>query len=256
MSHIFDVAGKSALVTGGTRGLGYEIASGLVRAGVNVIVTSRRSDDCSRVADELSASGWCRGIPGDLRTESGVATLAARVGDVLGSLSMLINNAGAVTPTPLAASGSDAWDSVVDVNLKAPFYLTRELLPHLERAGSAESPSRVINIGSMEGLRVSGLPIHSYAASKAGLHHLTRVLAKELGPRHVTVNAIAPGTFAFGMSAGALTRRAAALQAETVLGRLGNADDIVGAVQFLSSRAGAFVTGVVIPVDGGASTCL
>ena len=181
--------------------------------------------------------------------------LATRVSEELGSLSMLVNNAGAVTAAPMAASDSSVWDDVVDINLKAPFYLARELLSCLERAGTVEDPARIINIGSMEGLRVSGLPIHSYAASKAGLHHLTRLLAKELGPRHVTVNAIAPGTFEFGMSTDALTTRATALKAETVLGRLGNADDIVGAVQFLASRAGAFVTGAVIPVDGGASTC-
>ena len=155
---------------------------------------------------------------------------------------------------PIEEFPATAWDKVVDLNLKSPFFLTRALLPLLEAAGSHEDPARVINIGSIDGLRVPLLPTYPYSASKAGLHHLTRVLARELGPRHVTVNAVAPGPFESKMMAATLKASGDAIAEAAPLRRIGRPDDMAGVAVYLSSRAGAYVTGAVIPVDGGIAT--
>jgi NAD(P)-dependent dehydrogenase (short-subunit alcohol dehydrogenase family) len=176
-----------------------------------------------------------------------------QIADLDIAVSILVNNAGAVTRRPLPETTGRDWDRVVDLNLKATFYMVREMLPLLEKAANVDDPSRVINIGSIEGIRISGLEIFPYSSSKAGLHHLTRAMARDLGRRNITVNAIAPGTFPTEMSAPSIERRRRELEDETSLGRLGRAEDIVGAVTFLAARSGSFVTGAVIPVDGGAS---
>jgi NAD(P)-dependent dehydrogenase (short-subunit alcohol dehydrogenase family) len=164
---------------------------------------------------------------------------------------VLVNNAGATWGAPLAEFPAAAWDRALDLNLKAPFYLTRAFLPLLEAAGTPDDPARVINIGSIDGLRAPELPTYSYSASKAGVHQLTRVLARELGPRHVTVNAVAPGPFESKMMAATLAEFGEAIAASSPLGRIGRPDDMAGVAIFLSSRAGAYVTGAIIPVDGG-----
>ncbi len=167
---------------------------------------------------------------------------------------MLVNNAGATWGAPLAEFPAAAWDKVVDLNLKAPFFLTRAFLPLLEAAGTHDDPARVINVGSIDGLHVPALPTYSYSASKAGLHHLTRVLARELGPRQITVNAVAPGPFESKMMAATLRAFGDEIAARAPLRRIGRPDDMAGVAVYLASRAGAYVTGAVIPVDGGLAT--
>jgi NAD(P)-dependent dehydrogenase (short-subunit alcohol dehydrogenase family) len=167
---------------------------------------------------------------------------------------VLVNNAGATWGAPIETFPASAWDKVLDLNLKSPFFLTRAFLPLLEGAGTADDPARVINIGSIDGLRVSPMATYSYSASKAGLHHLTRVLARELGPRHITVNAVAPGPFESKMMAATLAAAGDAIAAAAPLRRIGRPDDMAGVAVYLASRAGAYVTGAVIPVDGGIGT--
>ena len=170
------------------------------------------------------------------------------------ALPILVNNAGATWGAPFDEFPASAWDKILDLNLKAPFFLTRALLPRLEAAGTHDDPARVSNVGSIDGLHVPSLPVYSYAPSKAGLHHLTRVLAHELGPRHITVNAVAPGPFESKMMAATLAAAGDAIAASAPLRRIGRPDDMAGVAIYLCSRAGSYVTGAVIPVDGGIAT--
>ena len=255
MTDLFSTAGKTALVTGGTRGIGLMVARGLLQSGAaRVYVSSRKAQACEDAARELSAHGDCVPLPADLSTEAECLRLAQEVADREGALHVLVNNAGATWGAPLEEFPASAWDKVLDLNLKSPFFLTRALLPQLEAAGTADDPARVINIGSVDGLHVSGTPTYSYSASKAAVHQLTRVLAKELGPRHVTVNAVAPGPFESKMMAATLESIGDQIAAAAPLGRIGRPDDMAGVTVFLASRAGAYVTGAVIPVDGGLVT--
>ncbi|HUK67857.1 MAG TPA: SDR family oxidoreductase [Streptosporangiaceae bacterium] len=252
--NLFDLSGKTAVVTGGTRGIGLMIARGLLAAGALVYVSSRKADACAAAERELKQYGTVAAIPADLSAEDECLRLAREVGARQQALNILVNNAGATWGAPFEEFPAAAWDKVVDLNLKSPFFLTRAFLPLLEAAGSHDDPARVINIGSIDGLRVPPLPTYSYSASKAGLHHLTRVLARELGPRHITVNAIAPGPFESKMMAATLETFGDAIAAAAPLRRIGRPDDMAGAAVYLAARAGAYVTGAVIPVDGGLGT--
>jgi NAD(P)-dependent dehydrogenase (short-subunit alcohol dehydrogenase family) len=249
---LFDLDGKVAVVTGGTRGIGMMIAGGLLRAGAAVYISSRKAEAGEAAAGELSRLGGpVRFIAADLSREEECLRLAGAVGEREERVDILVNNAGTTWGEPLAQFPASAWDKVVNVNLKAPFFLTRALLDRLEAAASPEDPARVINVGSIDGLQVSGLPTYAYAATKAGLHQLTRVLARELGPRNITVNAIAPGPFQSKMMAATLESFGDVIAAKSPLGRIGRPDDMAGTAIYLASRAGAYVTGAVIPVDGG-----
>jgi NAD(P)-dependent dehydrogenase (short-subunit alcohol dehydrogenase family) len=248
---LFDLSGKTAVVTGGTRGIGLMMARGLLAAGARVYISSRKADACAAAEQELGQYGPVVAIPADLSAEPECLRLAAAVGDREQELNVLVNNAGATWGAPLAEFPAAAWDKVVDLNLKAPFFLTKAFLPLLEAAGTLDDPARVINIGSIDGLRVSAMPTYAYSASKAGLHHLTRVLARELGPRHITVNAVAPGPFESKMMAATLREQGDAIAAAAPLRRIGRPDDMAGVAVYLAARAGAYVTGAVIPVDGG-----
>src|SRR5215472_8030149 len=248
---LFDLTGKTAVVTGGTRGIGLMIARGLLQAGASVYLSSRKPEAGEAAAAELSAHGQVVSVPADLAREEECVRLAIEVGHAEERVHVLVNNAGATWGAPLAEFPAAAWDRALDLNLKAPFYLTRAFLPLLEAAATTDDPGRVINIGSIDGLRVPELPTYSYSASKAGVHQLTRVLARELGPRHITVNAVAPGPFESKMMAATLAEFGDEIAASSPLGRIGRPDDMAGVAIFLSSRAGAYVTGAVIPVDGG-----
>jgi NAD(P)-dependent dehydrogenase (short-subunit alcohol dehydrogenase family) len=252
---LFDLTGKVAVVTGGTRGIGLMMARGLLQAGARVYISSRKAEAGVAAVAELSPHGKVESIPADLSREEECVRLAEQVGAREDELHILVNNAGATWGAPsLEEFPSSAWDKVVDLNLKSPFFLTRAFLPLLEEGGTDDDPARIVNVGSIDGLHVPPMHTYSYSSSKAALHHLTRVLAKELGPRRITVNAVAPGPFQSKMMAATLDAFGAEIAARSPLGRIGRPDDMAGVVVYLSSRAGSYVTGSVIAVDGGIAT--
>ncbi|MEU4202620.1 SDR family oxidoreductase [Streptomyces sp. NPDC039022] len=253
-AELFDLCGKRALVTGGTRGIGMMIARGLLRAGARVVISSRNAEACAQAQERLSQFGEVRAIPADLSRHDECRRLSGLVTTDSERLDILVNNAGAMWDEPLATFPDAAWDAVVDLNLKSPFWLVQALLPALRRAGTADDPARIINIGSIAAIHIPQRPNYSYSSSKAALHQLTRVLAKELGPQHVTVNAVAPGPFPSTMMAATLDEFGEAIAASAPLRRIGRDDDMAGVAVFLASRAGAYLTGTVIPVDGGIAT--
>jgi len=257
MSDLFDISGKTALVTGGSRGIGLMIANGLVRAGARVIVSSRKVDDVNAAAEQLAALGDCHAIPGDISTAQGAQALAAATRERFESLDILVNNAGAVWGAPLEEFPAAGWEKILSTNVEGIFHLTVALLGELRAAASVEDPARVINIGSIDGLRTPSVENYSYSASKAAVHMLTRHLAKRLASEHITVNAIAPGPFESKMMAWALENPElrSAVEQEVPLGRIGRPDDVAGLTLLLASRAGAYLTGTVIPLDGGITGC-
>ncbi len=256
MNDLFSIAGKVALVTGGSRGIGLMIARGFVEAGAKVYISSRKRDVCGAVAAELSKVGTCIALPADVSNEAAIKALAEELTRCEPMLHVLVNNAGANWGAPYEAYPDSAWDKVLALNVKAPFLLARALTPLLEKAARPGDPARVINIGSIDGLHVPQLETYAYAASKAAVHHLTRVLARTLAPRGITVNAVAPGPFESKMMAVTLERFKDIIVASCPLGRIGEPEDMAAVAIYLASRAGAYVTGAVIPVDGGISTCV
>jgi NAD(P)-dependent dehydrogenase (short-subunit alcohol dehydrogenase family) len=251
MQNLFSIEGKVALVTGGTRGIGLMIARGFVEHGARVYVSSRKADACEQTASELSRHGFCAALPADCGTQPGCEGLATALGAREERLHVLVNNAGANWGAPLAEYPDVAWDKVLALNVKGVFHLTRACLPLLEAAASADDPARVINVGSVDGLHVPLLETYAYSASKAAVTHLSRVLAARLASRNVTVNCVAPGPFESRMMAETLSRFRDAIVASVPLGRIGRPEDMAGVAIYLASRAGAYVTGAVIPVDGG-----
>jgi NAD(P)-dependent dehydrogenase (short-subunit alcohol dehydrogenase family) len=253
---LFSLAGKVALVTGGSSGIGAMVAGGLLRAGASVYIASRKSDTCDRVANELSSIGRCVPVPADVASPEGRAALVEALTARETGLHILVNNAGTSWGAPYEAYPDSAFDKVLGLNVTAPFALTRDLTPLLERAATADDPARVVNVGSIAGIRaerLTGTGTFAYSASKAALHHLTRTLAAELGPRHITVNAVAPGFFESRMTAHVLTEHRDTIVAACPLGRIGRPEEMAGVVVYLTSRAGAYTNGAVIPVDGGTS---
>ena len=253
MTDLFSIAGKTALVTGGSSGIGRMIAGGLVAAGAKVYVSSRKADACAAVATELSAVGECVAVPADLSSESGCAALAAEMGRLEERLDILVNNAGKTWGAPLEEFDEAAWERVLSLNVKGVFHTTKHLLPLLEAAAADDDPARVVNIGSIDGIHVPVLETYSYSASKAAVHQLTRHLARKLAPR-ITVNAIAPGPFESKMMAATLEAFGDRIAASAPMKRIGRPDDVAGATIYLCSRAGAYLTGVILPVDGGIAT--
>jgi NAD(P)-dependent dehydrogenase (short-subunit alcohol dehydrogenase family) len=250
---LFSVAGKTVVVTGGTRGIGRMIAGGFVAAGADVVVASRKAEAVEATVAELSLYGTCSGVAADLSTEEGARKFAEQVGADRPSVDVLVNNAGATWGAPLAEHDTASWDRVLNLNVQGIFHTTKFFLPLLEARASAESPSRVINIGSIDGIHVPVLESYSYSASKAAVHQLTRHLAKRLAPT-ITVNAVAPGPFESKMMAATLEAFGEQIAASAPLKRIGRPDDMAGVTIFLASRAGAYLTGSIIPVDGGIAT--
>lgn len=256
LNSLFSVAGKTALVTGGATGIGCMIAEALVRAGARVLIASRKGEACETVARELNAlgvSGSAEGFAGDVATEAGVMALASEVKARTSRLHILVNNAGKTWGEPLEQFPHKAWEGVFAVNVAGLFTLTQHMLPLLEAAASDDDPARIINLGSVMGAQPMGDKAYSYAASKAAVHHLTRILAKELASRRITVNAFAPGPFQSRMTAFATgdERKRAQVAAGVPLGRIGRPEDIAGAALFLCGRGGAYTTGAILPLDGG-----
>jgi NAD(P)-dependent dehydrogenase (short-subunit alcohol dehydrogenase family) len=251
---LFSIEGKVALVTGGSRGIGLMIARGYVENGARVYVSSRDAGTCAEVAAELSKLGTCVDLPADLSQHTEIKRLAGELAAREPALHVLVNNAGANWGAPIEEYPDAAWDKVLALNVKSVFHLTVALLPQLAAAATAEDPARVINIGSIDGIQVPLLETYAYSASKAAVHHLTRVLARKLAPRDITVNAVAPGPFQSKMMAATLERFGDSIAKTNPRKRIGTPEDMAGVAIYLASRAGAYVTGAVIPVDGGIST--
>jgi NAD(P)-dependent dehydrogenase (short-subunit alcohol dehydrogenase family) len=257
IQRLFTLEGKVALVTGGSRGIGYMISQGLLQAGARVYITARKAQACQQAAEALGEYGQCIAIPADVANPEGRRQLCEQLAKLEPRLHILINNAGAAWGDTYEAYPEAAFDKLMSINVTAVFGLTRALTPLLEAAASEEDdPARVVNIGSMDGLHiptVTGVGTYAYTASKAAVHHLTRHLAVELGPRQITVNAVAPGFFPSKMTDQVFEHRLAEIEQNSLLGRVGKDEEMAGIAIYLCSRAGAYTHGAVIPVDGGTS---
>ena len=252
---LFSVAGRTALVTGGASGLGRIFAEALLSAGARVLIASRRAEACEAAARELSAIGPCEGFGGTVASEAGARALADETRARTKELHILVNNAGVSWGEPFETYPWKAWERVMGVNVAGLFTLTRELSPLLFAAARPERPATIVNIGSVMGTITQTEQAYAYSAAKAAVHHLTRILAHEFAARQVTVNAIAPGPFPTNMTRFAIGDEAGAARGAAVvpMGRLGQPDDLAGALLFLTGRGGAYTSGAIIPVDGGLS---
>jgi NAD(P)-dependent dehydrogenase (short-subunit alcohol dehydrogenase family) len=258
---LFDITGRTALVTGGSRGIGEMIAAGFLANGAKVYISSRKAAACDETAKRLSEtySGECVSLPADLSQIAGVDSLAERFAEREEKLDILVNNAGAAWGAPLGEFPEAGWDKVMDTNVKGLFFLTQKLLPQLRKAAAEGPPARVINIGSVDGLKSAVFDTFSYGASKAAVHHLSRFLAAHLTKERILVNVIAPGPFPTWMLSTGVGFRG---ETEGVdwdrvgrgnpSGRVGTPQDIAGLAIFLASRAGEYVVGQTIACDGGA----
>ena len=253
ISELFNVSGKVAIVTGGSRGIGEMIAAGFLANGVKVYITARKEAALIEKAKELSAKYECECIPVscDLSNMEGMTNFVAFIESNEEHIDFLINNAGASWGEPYAEYSEKGWDKVMDLNVKSIFYLTQKLTPILKTKASIDNPSRVINIGSIDGLNVPALESYAYGASKAAVHHLTRVQAKRLVGENILVNAIAPGPYESMMLGAAVNHDYSLIESRNPRKRIGSPEDIAGLTIFLCSRAGAYTVGAVIPSDGG-----
>lgn len=257
---LFSVAGKVVLVTGGSRGIGEMIAAGFLANGAKVYISSRKAAACDATAQRLSETygGECISLPANLAELPGIEALAAEIEAREERLDVLVNNAGVSWGAPLGEYPEAGWDKTMDTNVKGVFFLTQRLIPLLEAAGTADDPARVVNIGSIDGIRNAVFETYAYGPSKAALHSLTKLLALHLAPRNVIVNAIAPGPFptwmlSTGLGGGGDVENTDwdVVASRNPRGRVGTPEDIAGLAIFLSSRAGAYVVGEVIACDGG-----
>lgn len=255
-----DLKGRVALVTGGSRGIGEMIAAGFLAQGAKVYISSRKAEACEATAKRLGETygGQCIALPADLSQIAGVESLAKQLSERESRLDILVNNAGASWGAPLESFPEVGWDKVMDTNVKGVFFLSQKVLPLLRAAASAASPARVVNIGSIDGLKSSVFDAFSYGASKAAVHHLTRFMAAHLTKEHILFNAIAPGPFptwmlSTGVGFGGKTEGVDwdVVAKRNPSGRVGTPQDIAGLAIFLCSRAGEYVVGQTIACDGG-----
>lgn len=251
---LFSMKDKICVITGGSRGLGLYMAQGFLEAGAaKVYITARKAAPCIQAAEDLSQYGECIALPGDVCSMDDIKKLVADLAQKESQIDVLVNNAGAGWGAPLEEFPEKGWDKVMDLNVKAPFFLTQALLPMLKKNKSQDHTASVINIGSVAGIVADSISNYSYGPSKAAIHQLTRNLAKDLANSHIRVNAIAPGRFYSKMTEYVSTDKAA-FEAECAaipLHRWGTDEDIAGVAIMLASKAGAFITGQIIPVDGG-----
>ena len=260
LNDLFSIKGKTALVTGGSRGIGEMIAAGFLANGAKVYISARKADVCAAKANRLSEAygGECIALTADLSQLAGVESLTKQLSERESTLDILVNNAGASWGAPLELFPEVGWDKVMDTNVKGVFFLTQKLLPLLRQAARATSPARVINIGSVDGIKAATFDSFSYGASKAAVHHLTRFMAAHLTKEHILFNAIAPGPFptwmlSTGVGFGGETENVdwQLVGKHNPSGRVGTAQDIAGLAIFLCSRAGEYVVGQTIACDGG-----
>lgn len=249
MNELFSLKGRTALITGGSRGIGRMIAEGFLAQGATVYISARKAAACDQTAAELSKLGPCFSLPADVSTVEGARALVAAYSVREAQLDILVNNAGAAWAAPFDEFPESGWDKVVDLNLKTPFFLTQALHGHLRKAGQGRV-AKVINIASIDGVSVNPMETYSYAASKSGLIHLTRRMALHLIKDNIAVTAIAPGAFASDMNKDARDHEVE-VATRIPSGRIGTVEDMAGAVIFLASRAGDYVVGSTLVVDGG-----
>ena len=252
MKNLFSIEGKVALITGGSRGIGEMIAAGFLANGAKVYISSRKAEVCDATAKRLQEEygGECISMPADLSNLEGINSLAGKTSQE-GNLDILVNNAGASWGEPIDEYSEQGWDKVMDTNVKSVFFLTQKLVDILESSASASDPSRIINIGSIDGLGIPRAETYSYPASKAAVHQLTRVLANRLANRNININAIAPGPFQSNMMAHTLEEYGEEIKSSVPRGRIGIPEDMAGTSIFLCSKASSYITGTIIPVDGG-----
>jgi NAD(P)-dependent dehydrogenase (short-subunit alcohol dehydrogenase family) len=248
-ANLFSVKGRVALVTGGSAGIGRMIATGLAAAGARVYICARGAEKVAKATKQMD--GDVIGLAADVSSADGIATLVGEISTRESALHILVNNAGTLTEARIDAFSEDQWDDVIDLNLKTPFFLMQKLLPLLRAGATAERPANVINIGSVGALKVGPREVYSYQASKGAIHWLTKSLAKKLGSDNITVNAIAPGFFESDMTVIKDNAMRKMVESMVPRGRTGTPEDMAGAAIYLASRAGAYVTGSVIPVEGG-----
>lgn len=251
INELFSVKDKVVVVTGGSRGIGLMIASTFVENGAKVYISSRKEAVCQEVAVELSKTGTCIAIPADLSTQEGRELLVKGISTAEDKIDILINNAGAAWAAPFNEFPESGYDKVMDLNVKSLFYLTQDFMPLLEKGASLSNPARVINVGSIDGIRVPSIDNSAYAISKSAVHQMTRVLSIKFSGKGITVNAIAPGPFPSKMTEFILDKFQQQVEAINPMRRIGVPGDMGGIALFLSSAAGAYVNGAIIPVDGG-----
>ena len=257
INELFNVSGKVAVVTGGSRGIGEMIATGLLANGAKVYITARKEAPLIKKANELSSNydGECIPVPCDLSSLDGINKFLDYIQSKESHVDFLINNAGASWGEPYAEYSESGWDKVMDINVKSIFYLTQKLTPMLKLKATAEDPARVVNIGSVDGLNVPAIETYAYGTSKAAVHHLTRVLARRLVGENILVNAVAPGPYKSMMLGPAVNHDYALIESRNPRKRIGSPEDIAGLILFLCSRAGAYTVGAIIASDGGLVGC-
>jgi NAD(P)-dependent dehydrogenase (short-subunit alcohol dehydrogenase family) len=252
INQLFGVAGKTVLITGGAKGIGAAITEAFVKAGAKVFICSRNLESGKALAEELKPHGDCTPFACNIADDEDRKRFTAEFRARVAKLDVLINNAGALWAAPIEEYPESGWDKVFDLNVRGTFFLIKELLPLLEASASQENPARIINVGSINALHIPKHETYAYTSSKAALHHLTRHLASQLARRHIVANVIAPGQFPSKMLNGTVESKGMdAMLANIPLGRLANEADMAGAAIYLASKAGAYLTGTVIPVDGG-----